>query len=109
MITHKRLIGALTVLLVAMSVAMTCFSFAAKGQVQPASDADDWEYLIVAGGRISISPGSPGQGKQKIFQEAVTVERNLDQLGKEGWMLVAVTGNQAEQPVFYLKRPVRSK
>ena len=108
MLTRKRQIGAFTVLLVAMAIAGTCFSFAARGQGQSANDTDDWEYLIVAGGRVSLSPGS-GQGKQKIFQEAVTVERNLDQLGKEGWILVAVTGSQPEQPVFYLKRPVRSR
>ena len=65
-----------------------------------------WEYLIVAdGGNSLTSVQTPGQRKQKGFgREAVTVERNLDRLGEEGWELVAVSGTPNE-PTFTLKRP----
>lgn len=66
----------------------------------------EWEYLIVAGGNVSFGPGSggPGRPKQKEFSmEAVTVERNLDRLGADGWELVSVYG-APNNPTFYLKR-----
>lgn len=65
----------------------------------------EWEYLIVAGGNVNFpGGGGPGKNKQKEFaQEAVTVERNLDRLGAEGWELVAVYG-APNNPTFYLKR-----
>jgi len=67
-----------------------------------------WEYLIVADGNVSLnSSSSVGQRKQKDFgREAVTVKKNLDRLGLEGWELVDVGGTPNE-PVFYLKRPKR--
>ena len=108
MLTRKGLIGALAVFVFSIVVAGTCFSLAATGQGQSVSDTDDWEYLIVTGGRVNLSTTGAGQTKQKIFQEAVTVERNLDQLGKEGWMLVAVSGG-LNDPTFFMKRPVRAK
>ena len=64
-----------------------------------------WEYLIVAGGQLSVDSSGYGRGrKQKVFPaEASAVERNLDSLGEEGWELVTVTGTN--QPAFFLKRP----
>ena len=73
---------------------------------QDSGTREKWEYLIVADGGNSLnSVQTPGQRKQKEFgREAVTVERNLDRLGNEGWELVAVSGTPNE-PTFTLKRP----
>ncbi len=67
-----------------------------------------FEYLIVADGNVTLnSSPSVGQRKQKDFgREAVTVQKNLDRLGSDGWELVDVGGTPNE-PVFYLKRPKR--
>ena len=74
---------------------------------QEREEAKDWEYLIVAGGNVMLGPGlgsEPGRKKQNEFnREAVTVERNLDRLGTQGWELVQV-GGAPNDPVFYLKR-----
>jgi hypothetical protein len=70
-------------------------------------EAQDLEYLIVAGGNVMLGPGlgsEPGRKKQNEFnREAVTVERNLDRLGAQGWELIQV-GGAPNDPVFYLKR-----
>jgi hypothetical protein len=80
----------------------------ARGQDrQDREEGKDWEYLIVAGGNVILGPGlgsEPGRKKQNEFnREAVTVERNLDRLGVQGWELVQV-GGASNDPVFYLKR-----
>jgi hypothetical protein len=79
----------------------------ARSQDEPAAKSG-WEYLIVADGNVSLTPsGSVGQRKQKDFgREAVTVQKNLDRLGGDGWELVAVGGTPNE-PILYLKRPKR--
>jgi hypothetical protein len=70
----------------------------------------DWEYLIVAGGNVMLGPGlgsEPGRKKQNEFnREAVTVERNLDRLGAQGWELIHV-GGPPNDPFFYMKRVKR--
>jgi hypothetical protein len=75
---------------------------------QRSTSGERWEYLIVAGGTVSVESSGYGSGrKQKIFQaEASAVERNLDALGEEGWELVTV-GNSPEGPSYFLKRPKR--
>ena len=104
MITRKRLIAgaAITVLLLVLGASVQ------KGD---SSDDKHWEYLIVAGGNVNLSPtgGTPGRRKQKEFRaEATAVEQNLDRLGEQGWELVAV-GGPINEPAFYLKRPARKQ
>jgi len=70
-----------------------------------------WEYLIVSGGNVNLTPMSgeqfSGMRKQpdgSFGREAFVLERNLDKLGAKGWELVAVQG-VPNDPIYYLKRP----
>lgn len=76
------------------------------------ADANDdgsgggWEYLVVQGGTVNLSPGDGGSMRKEpgaFSRESFPLERNLDKLGAKGWELVTVTGSPAD-PVFYLKR-----
>lgn len=101
---HRVLAASFVLVTLAFAIAyVTRSSGLAKAQD---TDSKKWEYLIVAdGGNSLTSVQTPGQRKQKEFgREAVTVEKNLDRLGNEGWELVAVSGTPNE-PTFTLKRP----
>jgi hypothetical protein len=70
-----------------------------------------WEYLIVSGGNVNLTPMSGDQfsGMRKqpdgsFGREAFVLERNLDKLGAKGWELVSVHGVPSD-PIYYLKRP----
>jgi hypothetical protein len=84
---------------------VAAFAYSTRTSAQDTDTKQKWEYLIVADGGNSLnSVSSPGQRKQKDFgREAVTVERNLDRLGADGWELVAVSGTPNE-PTYTLKR-----
>ena len=84
---------------------VAAFAYSTRTSAQDTDSKQKWEYLIVADGGNSLnSVSSPGQRKQRDFgREAVTVERNLDRLGADGWELVAVLGSPNE-PTFMLKR-----
>ena len=101
MFTRKRLIGV-------AAIAVLLLVLGASIQKRDSSDDKQWEYLIVAGGNVALaSTSTAGKRKQNEFRaEASTVEQNLDRLGDQGWELVTV-GGSANEPVFYLKRPVR--
>jgi len=102
MFTRKRLIGV-------AAIAVLLLVLGASIQKRDSSDDKQWEYLIVAGGNVALSSttSTPGKRKQNEFRaEASTVEQNLDRLGDQGWELVTV-GGSVNEPVFYLKRPVR--
>jgi hypothetical protein len=100
MITRKRLIAgaAITVLLLVLGASV---------QKRDSSDDKQWEYLIVAGGNVTLSPTS-GRKQKEFRAEAVAVQQNLDRLGEQGWELVAV-GGPINEPAFYLKRPARKQ
>ena len=70
-----------------------------------------WEYLVVSGGNVNLTPMSgeqfSGMRKQpdgSFGREAFVLERNLDKLGAKGWELVSVQG-VPNDPIYYLKRP----
>ena len=70
-----------------------------------------WEYLIVSGGNVNLTPMSGDQfsGMRKqpdgsFGREAFVLERNLDKLGAKGWELISVHG-APNDPIYYLKRP----
>jgi hypothetical protein len=72
----------------------------------PASTGDGWEYLVVSGGNVNLTPSDSGTMRKEpgaFGRELFPLERNLDKLGAKGWELVAVTGSPAD-PTFYLKR-----
>jgi len=97
------------VLLILAGLVLIAIASLAHARSQDESAAKSgWEYLIVADGNVALnSSGSVGPRKQKDFgREAVTVQKNLDRLGTDGWELVDVGGTPNE-PIFYLKRPKR--
>jgi len=70
------------------------------------SSGGAWEYLVVQGGTVNLSPtdgGSMRKADGAFSREAYPLEKNLDKLGMKGWELVTVTGSPAD-PVFYFKR-----
>ena len=78
-----------------------------SGAEEPqAANAEGWEYLVVAGGTVNLTPSDSGTMRKEpgaFGRESFPLERNLDKLGAKGWELVAVTGSPAD-PTFYLKR-----
>ena len=110
-ISTRRVLSAVvlfgTVAMVATGWYVYAQSTSRPGATVP-RDVDRWEYLIVSGGTLSLDGSGFGSGnKQRVFErEASSVERNLDQLGEEGWELTAV-GGSANQPAYFLKRPKR--
>jgi hypothetical protein len=71
-----------------------------------ASRGDGWEYLVVSGGTVNLSPSESGSMRKEtgaFSRESFPLEKNLDKLGAKGWELVSVTGSPAD-PIFYLKR-----
>jgi len=102
---HRVITAGFVLLTLAVTIAYLA-RFSDRARAQDSDSRTKWEYLIIAdGGNSLTSVQSPGQRKQKEFgREAVTVERNLDRLGNEGWELVAVSGTSNE-PTFTLKRP----
>ena len=67
---------------------------------------DGWEYLVVSGGTVNLSPSDSGSLRKEpgaFTREWFPLEKNLDKLGAKGWELVAVAGSSAD-PTFYLKR-----
>ena len=103
MITRNRLIAG-------TAIAVLLLVLGASVQKRDSSDDKQWEYLIVAGGNVVLSSSSSApRRKQNEFRvEAIAVEQNLDQLGDQGWELVAV-GGSVNEPAFYLKRPARKR
>ena len=65
-----------------------------------------WEYLVVQGGTVNLSPSDGGSMRKEpgaFSRESFPLEKNLDKLGAKGWELVTVTGSPAD-PIFYMKR-----
>ena len=102
---HRVITASFVLLALAIAIAYLT-RFSERARAQDSDSRTKWEYLFVAdGGNSLTSVQTPGQRKQKEFgREAVTVEKNLDRLGNEGWELVAVSGTPNE-PTFTLKRP----
>jgi len=68
--------------------------------------AEQWEYLVVAGGTVNLNPSDSSTMRKApgaFSRENFPLEQNMDKLGAKGWELVTVTGAPAD-PVFYFKR-----
>ena len=102
----KRLIW-----IVAVAALFTVVALSHSALVNRAGAHDDqsgggWEYLVVQGGTVNLSPGDGGSMRKEpgaFSRESFPLEKNLDKLGAKGWELITVTGSPAD-PVFYLKR-----
>lgn len=103
----KRLLALVLLLVVALTA-----SAQAKNQ---------WEYLIVTGGKVTFSGfdyTQPDQDALKVarygeaslylFQEAVSIESQLDTFGKAGWELVSVVGMIGGDQEMIFKRALSS-
>jgi hypothetical protein len=67
------------------------------------SSGEQWEYLVVAGGNVNLTPtDNPSMRKEPgaFAREDFPLESNLDKLGKNGWEMVTVTVG----PTFIFKR-----
>ena len=65
-----------------------------------------WEYLVVQGGTVNLSPSDGGSMRKEpgpFSRESFPLEKNLDKLGAKGWELVTISGSSAD-PVFVFKR-----
>ena len=103
--TPKRLILITILLMSAAALVTYTFTRAQAGGPQ-SSDHDNWEYLVVAGGNVNLSPSGSGTMRKEpgaFSREWFPVEQNLDKLGAKGWELVQVGGSSAD-PIFYFKR-----
>jgi hypothetical protein len=97
------LLGAILLAVAAMALAGRALAQRDSGD---SFAGDRWEYLVVNGGSVNLSPsGSSSMRKADgaFAREAFPLEQNLDKLGARGWELVAVTTTTAE-PSFFFKR-----
>lgn len=77
-----------------------------QGNARDEQTGAGWEYLVVQGGTVNLSPSDSGTMRKEpgaFGRESFPLEKNLDKLGAKGWELVAVSGSPGD-PVFYLKR-----
>ena len=68
--------------------------------------AGGWEYLVVQGGNVNLSPSDSGSLRKadgSFSRESFPVEKNMDKLGAKGWELVTVSGSPSD-PIYYFKR-----
>jgi hypothetical protein len=102
----RRNVVLVLVVLVSLSATLVTYSLTRVQASVPQSDAGGWEYLIVAGGNVNLSPTGSGTMRKEpgsFSREAFALEQNFDKLGAKGWELVAVTGSERD-PVFFFKR-----
>ena len=65
-----------------------------------------WEYLVVQGGTVNLSPSESGSMRKEpgaFNREAYPLEKNMDKLGAKGWELVSIAGPPGD-PAYYFKR-----
>jgi hypothetical protein len=77
-----------------------------QGGTNDEQSGGGWEYLVVQGGTVNLSPSEGGSMRKEpgaFSRESFPLEKNLDKLGAKGWELVTVGGSPAD-PIFYLKR-----
>jgi hypothetical protein len=93
--------------LIASIVAVEARSlFNARIRADDEQGAGGWEYLVVQGGTVNLSPSDGGSMRKEpgaFSREAFPVEKNMDKLGAKGWELVTVSGSPAD-PIYYFKR-----
>jgi hypothetical protein len=65
---------------------------------------EQWEYLAVAGPAATLTATNMRKEPGDSFgREAFALEQHLDNLGANGWELVAVAGPPTD-PAYYFKR-----
>jgi len=97
--------------IVAGIIALILWTGASSGSARGGANQDQgagggWEYLIVQGGTVNLSPSDGGSMRKEpgpFNRESYPLEKNLDKLGAKGWELVTVAGSPAD-PIFYMKR-----
>ncbi|HEU4390832.1 MAG TPA: hypothetical protein VFV34_23710 [Blastocatellia bacterium] len=101
-----RKIAAMLILLATLGAALVTYSLTKAQAEEPQSAGVEWEYLVVAGGNVNLSPsGSASMRKEPgaFSREWFALEQNFDKLGTKGWELVEVTGSPND-PVYFFKR-----
>ena len=99
-------ISSVSVLVVAVVALAAVHSARGQAGANDAPSGDVWEYLVVAGGTVNLSPSDSAtmrKAEGAFSRESFPLERNMDNLGAKGWELVTVTGSPAD-PIFYFKR-----
>ena len=99
------LIGVL--LLVATAVSLSGLGMRrASGEDRP-NPTDQWEYLIVGGGNVNMSPTENSSMRKEpgaFAHEDFVLEGNLDKLGKKGWELITVTESRGLSSFIFKRR-----
>ena len=94
------------ILVVAIAAISTLVLAQSRADGGDASAAEQWEYLIFAGGNVNLNSSDSSTLRKQpgaFSRENFPLEQNMDKLGVKGWELVAVTGSPAD-PIFYFKR-----
>ena len=100
------LISSVSILIAAVVVLAVVRSARGQAGTNDPPSGEVWEYLVVAGGTVNLSPSDSGslrKAEGAFTRESFPLEKNLDKLGAKGWELVTVMGSPAD-PIFYLKR-----
>jgi hypothetical protein len=91
----------------AIAAAVVTARVVAQKEHDEAVAFEKWDYLVVSGGNVNLSPSgssSMRKGDSAFAFEAFPLEQNLDKLGARGWELVAVVSTSTREPSFYFKR-----
>lgn len=89
------------VVAVVVTVVTTGFDARAEDAAATTASVQKWEYRA-----LRIPDGRPSGGrKPELNARRSGSQETLNQLGEEGWELVAVRNDTDGEPVFYLKRP----
>lgn len=103
----KRLFVSLLIIAISTLIAVEARSvYSQHAKANEDSSTGGWEYLVVQGGNVNLSPsdGGPLRKAEGAFsQEYYPLEKNMDKLGAKGWELVAVASTSRD-PVYYFKR-----
>ena len=89
-----------TLLLMALPQAETF----AQAQKSGSMEIQKWEYRVVT---FSSSRGQTAGDVESLRARNKDSEKALNELGAEGWELVAVRENPSRDPVYYFKRPLK--
>ena len=103
---RTTLISTAALLIASVVVVEAHTVFSRRATANNDQTSGEWEYLVVSGGTVNLSPSDGGRMRKEpdaFSREAFPLEKNMDKLGAKGWELVTVTGSPAD-PVFYFKR-----
>jgi|RhiMetdeSRZDD1v2_1073273.scaffolds.fasta_scaffold10946_3 hypothetical protein len=103
-----RIVG-LVVLLLVSPFFITSVKTKESQRSRDDNAATKWEYLVVSNAsRTNFQPtGNSRMRKEEMGGfgiESFVLEQHLDNVGANGWELVAVGGSPSD-PIYYFKRP----